>query len=374
MKDIDSVARVLGVDVGGAHIKLADASGLSLALAFPMWLEADRLADHVRELTLQFCRVNNKRYTHLAVTMTGEMADCFATRRIGVEFILRNLTEALPELSLHVYCVDGSWLEAAQACRNPWDVAASNWHGLANWISRSVVPRDDNLRLVLDIGSTTVDVIPVANGRVATAARTDSDRLRLQQLVYTGVGRTPAAAILSSATIHAMQWPLVAERFATSDDAYVTLGLTAVEEREEESPKDLVQRGSRVAEAFDTADGRPRTLAHARARLARMLAEDCERLTGGEVEMLAQQMVDKQASQVAQAIAANLPAVSRVHRRPLIILSGHGSALARAALQKLPQAVDCIDLAQRISPTAARCAPAVAVAWLLQQRLAAGQL
>lgn len=366
MKNIDSVARVLGVDVGGAHIKLADASGQSLALTFPMWLQADRLADRVRELTCQFCREHNKEFTHLAVTMTGEMADCFATRRIGVEFILRNLTEALPELEHYVYCVDGNWLDSEQACRKPWDVAASNWHGLASWISRTVVPREDNPRLVLDIGSTTVDVIPIANGNVATVARTDSDRLRLQQLVYTGVGRTSAAAILSSATIHGAQWPLVAELFATSDDAYITLGLTHVSAAASE---DALRTPVSVAEAFETADGRPRTLAHARARLARMLAEDCERLTGGEVEMLAQQMVDKQASQVAQAMAANLPTVSEDHRRPLIILSGHGSALARTALKKLSQPVDCIDLSERISPTAARCAPAVAVAWLLQEHL-----
>lgn len=370
MKNIDSNARVLGVDVGGAHIKLADASGQSLALTFPMWLEADSLAGSVRKLTRQFCREHHKHYTHLAVTMTGEMADCFATRRIGVEFILRNLTEALPELEHYVYCVDGNWLDSQQACRNPWDVAASNWHGLASWISRSVVPRQDNLRLVLDIGSTTVDVIPIANGSVATVARTDSDRLRLQQLVYTGVGRTPVAAILSSVTIHEGQWPLVAERFATSDDAYITLGLTQVEA---DASEDAVRAPVSVAEAFDTADGRPRTLAHARARLARMLAEDCERLTGGEIEMLAQQMVDKQASQVAQAMAANLPAASEDHQRPLIILSGHGSALARSALQNLPQPVDYIDLAERISPAAARCAPAVAVAWLLQEHLSTHQ-
>ncbi len=375
MRHIDGTARVLGVDVGGAHIKLADASGLSLACTFAMWLEPERLAERVRELTLQFGREHNTRYTHLAVTMTGEMADCFATRRIGVEFILRELTSALPALDHHVYCVDGNWLDTSEACRNPWDVAASNWRGLAEWIARSVAASDDNLRLVLDIGSTTVDVIPIADGRVATPARTDSDRLRLQQLVYTGIGRTPAAAILSSATIDGTHWPLVSERFATSDDAYLALGLAAADE---DAPGALLdthataaadQHPRSAAVCCDTADGRPRTVAHARARLARMLAEDCERLTEGEVEMLARQMIDKQASQVAQAIAANLPAESEDPRRPLIVLSGHGSALAQAALQQLPQAVDCIDLAERISPTAARCAPAVAVAWLLQERL-----
>ncbi len=377
MSVINSAAQVLGMDVGGAHIKLADASGRSTACPFAMWLEADRLADRVRELSRLFCREHNQSYTHLAVTMTGEMADCFATRRIGVEFILRKLTEALPDLELQVYGVDGTWLAACEACRHPWDVAASNWHALGSWIAGCVALDDDNLCLVLDIGSTTVDVIPISRGRVATAARTDSDRLRLQQLVYTGVGRTSAAAILSAATIDGQHWPLVAERFATSDDAYIALGLVAAEDV---STVELAEGCSHapaaenppVQPAWDTADGRPRTVAHARARLARMLAEDCERLTGDEIEMLARQLIDKQASQVAGAIAANLPVASSDNRQPLIVLSGHGAALARAALQQLPQVVDCIDLAERISPAAARCAPAVAVAWLLQSRLASG--
>ncbi len=376
MSVIRAAARVLGVDVGGAHIKLADASGRSTACPFAMWLEADRLADRVRELSRLFCSEHNQSYTHLAVTMTGEMADCFATRRIGVEFILRRLTEAMPELKLQVYGVDGTWLAASEACRHPWDVAASNWHALGSWVAGCVACADENLCLVLDIGSTTVDVIPISRGRVATAARTDSDRLRLQQLVYTGVGRTSAAAILSAATIDGQHWPLVAERFATSDDAYLALGLAAEVSDAAASLGHSADGCWRIATddppgqpAFDTADGRPRTVAHARARLARMLAEDCERLTGGEIETLARQLIDKQASQVACAIAANLPVQSSDNRQPLIALSGHGAALARAALQQLPQVVDYIDLAERISPAAARCAPAVAVAWLLQEQL-----
>ena len=48
---------------------------------------------------------------------------------------------------------------------------------------------------MVDVGSTTADVIPIAAGRVAAAGRTDLDRLLAGELVYTGALRTNLAAI-----------------------------------------------------------------------------------------------------------------------------------------------------------------------------------
>ncbi|MEO8269122.1 MAG: hydantoinase/oxoprolinase family protein, partial [Aureliella sp.] len=182
------MGRVLGIDIGGAHIKLANAVGDSAARYFPMWLRADELSSALRHWIDCFCLDTSAAYSHLAVTMTGEMADCFTTRAAGVAYILRQVESALTTVESHVYSVDGDWLSPQSASQRPWDVAASNWHALAQWIGQHVVEEDEHLRLVLDIGSTTVDVIPMVEGRVATNARCDSDRLRKQQLLYTGMG------------------------------------------------------------------------------------------------------------------------------------------------------------------------------------------
>ncbi|MEO8269927.1 MAG: hypothetical protein ABI557_09410, partial [Aureliella sp.] len=196
------------------------------------------------------------------------------------------------------------------------------------------------------------------------------------------MGRTPIAAILSSATIDGVHWPLVAERFATSDDAYLALGIIPADPMcpgasmwpdappSESTPLKLTRYDSDA----DTADGRPRTLQAARARLARMLGEDCERLVNGEVESLARQVVHRQAHDIAQAIAKNLPTLLLSDGRPLIMISGHGSPLALAALAQLPLEVDYLNLSERISPSAARCAPAVAVARLLEEHLYGSQV
>ena len=75
-----------------------------------------------------------------------------------------------------------------EARARPLEVAAANWAASA----LAVAARHPDA-LVLDVGSTTADVIPVAAGRVAAAGRTDLDRLMAGELVYTGALRTDLA-------------------------------------------------------------------------------------------------------------------------------------------------------------------------------------
>ncbi len=340
-------SNVVGVDIGGANLKLANAVGQSRSKSFPMWTDRVLLAERIDEMLTSLTSETNRVYDRLAVTMTGEMADCFATRRDGVRYILDQLSSIFPEENTAIYAVDGSWKTPAAARIDPWAVAASNWAALANWIICRPSAYCQNLSLVLDIGSTTVDIIPINSKCIATQARTDSERLRLRQLVYTGVGRTPIAAILQAAVIEGVQQPLVAERFATSDDAYLVLGLVG------EVPDDC-----------NSADGQPRTRHCASARLARMLGEDLERLANAEVEQLAMQVVDAQARQIAGAIAQNLRHLE-TNTRPVVVVSGHGRPLLDRVLIAGQFDAEFVYLEDSISPDAARCAPAVAVAWLL---------
>ncbi len=365
----------LGIDIGGANLKLANSRGESLSTFFPMWIEHRRLADRLKELVHQFCQATREDYKLVALTMTGEMADCFASRRAGVAAILDQVQQAFPELPVSVYAVDGTWLTVEAAGQDPWRVASSNWHALANWIVQYPVTRNPALRLVVDIGSTTVDVLPVEQDGIVTTARTDGDRLKLQQLVYTGMSRTPIAAIVSSVCLNGSNYPLVAERFATSDDAYVVLGLVAPDEPRYERECEQSHFGptqsvsSQIeSEACDTADGRSRSLLNARARLARMLGEDSERLTVGKLEDFAQQIIAAQAEKVASAICGNLPQVAAEDELPVILFSGHGRGLATAALQLVDRPVRSIFLDDLVSQSAARCAPAMAVAWLLENQ------
>ncbi len=84
------------------------------------------------------------------------------------------------------YAVDGQWLSVPQAMADPWSVAASNWHALGSWLAKwSVTRQVCQNALIVEYGSTTVDIIPSLDGQVATTARTDRERLERGQLIYT---------------------------------------------------------------------------------------------------------------------------------------------------------------------------------------------
>lgn len=366
----DIGSRIIGVDIGGANIKVADASGKAISIPFPMWTDCDALGSALQSLLADFdastdstapARVSDSLGipsspldSLLAITMTGEMADCFASRQEGVKVILESVASQFPERNLYIYSTDDCWLTPKQSKADPWRVAASNWVALANWALRSGVVDSQSIAAIIDVGSTTVDIIPVKQGQLATAAKTDRDRLQLGQLVYTGMERSAIASIVSELRFDGAVCPVVAEQFATSGDAYLVLGLV------EEQP-----------EAVDSADGKPKTVHFARARLARMIGEDTDRIGVEAIESLAWQIIDAQAAKITAALKRNLAASEPHETTPKkILVSGHGSPLLRRVQENCKRENLHWDyLIERIPPSASRAAPAVAVAWLLEKAL-----
>src|SRR6185312_2129950 len=101
-----------------------------------------------------------------------------------------------------------------EARQNHLGVAAANWHALATFAGRFAPHRG---ALLIDIGSTSTDVIPLRDGVPAARGLTDRDRLQSRELVYLGVRRTPVFTIVPDR--------VCAELFATTQDAFVILGL-----------------------------------------------------------------------------------------------------------------------------------------------------
>ena len=120
--------------------------------------------------------------------MTGELADCFTTKAVGVGHIVQAVTVAAGHRPVALYRINGELISPPDAIREPLSVAAANWHALASFVCR-FVKRDAGL--LIDIGSTTADVIPLIDGRPKTAGLTDVERLLSGELVYTGVERSP---------------------------------------------------------------------------------------------------------------------------------------------------------------------------------------
>ena len=114
--------------------------------------------------------------TACGITMTGELADCFFDRVSGVKHIVNQVSQAFERLALDsplFYAVDGGFLTAEASRGAETLLAASNWHALGSFVARTQT-KDCYL---IDIGSTTADLIPIAGGTVATSATTDFERL-----------------------------------------------------------------------------------------------------------------------------------------------------------------------------------------------------
>jgi (4-(4-[2-(gamma-L-glutamylamino)ethyl]phenoxymethyl)furan-2-yl)methanamine synthase len=332
---------ILGWDVGGANLKAArieegSQSGATvLERPFPLWRERHGLPA-ILAGTAE--RLGGAR--HMAVTMTAELADCFATKREGVVFVLDAFRAAFPDVEPWIYGIDGRFRSADAARQRPNQIAAANWRASASFVARAFPDA-----IFLDVGSTTTDVIPIVAGRVAARGRTDPARLRTGELVYTGALRTPVCAIVRAVPLRGRPCRVAAEHFAVAADVHVWLG-----------------RIDEDQYTCDTPDGRGRSRPEAAARLARMVCADMEMLRPRDITAIAEHAARAQVRQIAAG-------VRQVMRRlgsacpGVAVIAGQGTFLARPAAEAA--GLSTRDMAEEVGAGMARSAPAAAVAYLL---------
>src|SRR5262249_51822817 len=278
----------------------------------------------------------------MAITMTAELADCFATKREGVGFVIGAFETAFPTSAVFIYGVDGRFRSSEQVRHRPLDVAAANWMATATLVARGAPNA-----VLIDVGSTTTDIIPIVNGRVASMGFTDPARLRLGELVYTGCLRTPVSAIVRSVPLHDGRCRVAAEHFAIAADVYRWLGPIAEADYTCETP-----------------DGRGRSESEAGARLARMVCADREMLSSADITAIADHVARTQTRQIAHGVGQVGGHLS-AGPPPVAVIAGSGAFLARAAAETTGLAAH--DLAEQLGADAARAVPAAAVAWHLAE-------
>jgi len=341
-----AAADLVALDIGGANLKAADGLGWATSAAFPLWQRWRDLPEALATL------VAERRPHRLVATMTGEICDCYPARAAGVAHIAESLVAASAQAGCatppEVYLVDGRLVPAADAVSLWRLAAASNWHALAR-LAAAVVPRERGL--LVDIGSTTTDIVPLCAGRPTPHASDDPGRLLSRELVYTGVERTPVATIADRLPHRGTLRPVASERFADSRDAWLVLGELA------EDPA-----------ARDTADGGPATRDAARVRLARTMLLDPEDYTAADALEAAAAIAARQAELVAIA----LEHVARSGDGPpdVVVLAGHGDALAARSLERAGWRPRIERLAATAGPAVARAGPAHAVALLARGLIA----
>jgi probable H4MPT-linked C1 transfer pathway protein len=336
----------VGLDIGGANIKAAHNAGPARTLPFEVWKQPDNLGRTIAAAVAALPPSDRA-----AVTMTAELCDCYPTKQVGVNAVLDAVVEALPRWSVVVWGVDGAFHEVDEIRQEPRLAAAANWLALGTFAAR-LVPRAP--ALLIDIGGTTSDLIPLERGSVVARGRSDTERLQTGELVYAGVRRTPVCALAVELPFRDVPTGLAAELFASTLDVYLILGDI------ESSPLDR-----------STADGRPSTAEAARDRLARMVGTDRDGFSAADALAFAQAadacLLDRLARAAERACAPT------IGRPAAAVIAGSGDFLARRLAQRVIEpGGPIINLKDAWGAGASAAGCATALVHLAAERFGAG--
>jgi len=344
------LARILGWDIGGANIKAArlprhtDASGRKhvVSVPFEIWREKDRLPELLRDLSTQLFSTASPEA--LAVTMTAELSDVFLTKREGVTFVLESIRTCFPAQAVFVLSLSGEFIPIGEALLHPLDFAATNWLASALWIARKIPSC-----LLVDVGSTTTDILPILKGQTIVAGRTDTARLTTGELIFTGALRTNLAAIVQTVPVAGRDCRVASEYFAVSGDVHLILGNLR--------PQDY---------ACATPDGQPPSLDSARRRLARLVCADMEMLSVDEIDSMARYIHARQVLQIREGLSQVLSRVPELQQYPIVV-AGSGAFLGLAAAKSMNLSLG--DLEGVFQDNEQSVVPCVSAACLLAEQL-----
>lgn len=336
-----------GLDVGGAHLKVAVADRGRVThveqIACPLW---QGLANLDRALALARPLLTSAET--IAITMTGELSDLFANRREGVETLVGKL-DADYEDAARFWMGRRGFGDAAEAKAHHVDVGSTNFLATAELIARR---RPD--ALLIDMGSTTTDIIPIVAGKAAATGLTDAERLESGELIYTGLTRTAVMGVTTAALFRGRQQGLCREYLATMADVRRILG---------HLPDGVDQHA--------TADGRGKSVGESIARLSRMFGRDATDGSAAEWREAAAGIAEAQIQSIAEGYEVVARSSQLAADAPIVVAGiGAGVISASLAARSGRDFIFFGDLAEAQSSVvtaATHCAPAVAVALLASQ-------
>ena len=343
---------LIGWDIGGAHVKaslLVDGVIRDVAQwAAPLWQGLEHLDAAVAAARRRWPEFGEARH---GVTMTAEMTDLFPHREAGVRGLVERLGQQLGPAA-RFFAGASDWPAVADAAARWRDIASANWLATAEQVGA----RQPDALLV-DIGSTTTDLIPLRHGAPCPAGRGDAGRLATGELVYLGAVRTPLCALARQVPFGGQRFNVMNEFFATTADVFRLTGELAPE-----------------YDQHPAADGADKSEEATCRRLARMIGMDAREASRADWRLLARHW----RGQMLSEIAGHLERVARHAGLPdhaPLVGAGCGLFLVHELAARGGRA--CIPFhrlagVEHAAPGQVRdwadtCAPSVAVALLLHQ-------
>jgi (4-(4-[2-(gamma-L-glutamylamino)ethyl]phenoxymethyl)furan-2-yl)methanamine synthase len=329
---------IIGWDIGGVHLKVVRAENGRIVKA-AQYASPLRSGTALLRGALLQARGDMGHADRNVITMTGELADTFTSRQDGVEQLSRLAEYELENVS--VYAGPSGFFTGAEARRRSAEIASANWHA-----SAAVVAKRRNAALFIDVGSTTTDVVAIADGKVMSRGYTDAERLATGELVYTGLVRSFVMATAPRAPLNGAWTSLINENFATMADVHRILGNLPT-----------------GVDLMPTADGREKSVSASRARLARMVGSDAD-AEHKTWDLLARWFAETQRRVIADAAMLVISRCVAASAGP-VIAAGIGVGVVAEVAQRLGLSCqrfdELLEVVPQVRDIVCYCAPAAAL-------------
>ena len=284
---------ILGLDIGGANTKAAlikysnsiPLESFSYIEYFPFWEQTLKdIPEMFNRIINQLVKSNGysmEKVDSIAITITAELSDAFETKKEGVLTILKALEQVFEKEKMVFINNENKFIDFNQVSSNPISVAAANWVSTSLFLGK-FVPNC----ILIDAGSTTIDIIPILNSIPVSKGKTDIERLINHELIYTGGLRATIPSITHFVPYKGSIVRISFEKFALISDVHRILN--NIDE------KDYIN---------DTADNRSKSLDDCYARLSRILCMDSDTISKEELVNIAKYIYDQQLEIVKTEIA-----------------------------------------------------------------------
>jgi (4-(4-[2-(gamma-L-glutamylamino)ethyl]phenoxymethyl)furan-2-yl)methanamine synthase len=330
---------VIGWDIGGVHLKAVRAEDGRIVKA-AQYASPLRNGTGLLEDAFLQARKDIGRGDRNVMTMTGELADIFTSRQDGVEQLSSLAERALGDVS--IYAGPIGFVTVRDARQHSEQIASANWHA-----SATVIAKRRKTVLFIDVGSTTTDIVPIAESKIVARGYTDAQRLATGELVYTGLVRSFVMATAQSAPLNGLWTTLINENFATMADVHRILGTLPA-----------------GVDLMASADGREKSIAASQARLARMLGSDAANADSKTWDLLARWFAEAQIRTIVDAVMLVRSSCMATSAAP-VIAAGIGVGIVAEVSRRLGVSLERFDELLEVIPEArdavSHCAPAAAL-------------
>jgi len=309
--------KILGLDIGGANTKVAlltyqddkIVNSSSNVVYFPFWEKAIKdipvMLESIILNLIDRTEIKSKDdIVFISITITAELSDAFQTKREGILKILRSLGEVFEHNKLFFINTESEFVDFKTARSNPLSIAAANWVSTSLFLGEFV-----SQCILIDAGSTTIDIIPIQFSNPITIGKDDISRLVNHELIYTGGLRATIPSITHFVPYKEQMIRISFEKFALVSDVHRIL--------ENISEDEYIN---------DTADNRSKSLEDCYSRLARIICMDIESISKEDLYKIAQYIYDKQLDIISKEIQEFFNSLtnrkSEFKINPLFVITG----------------------------------------------------